>query len=89
MRQLVRSAAAAVMIFSALSGCGVQGTINNAVKQLEKGVTTFEGIKVILDDLAKNLDKGVYRDQVEEITRTTGQVAQLGVQGSQISHGSA
>lgn len=51
--------------------------LDRAVKQLERGVTTFTEIQEILSDVNKNLNNEVYKRQVEEIIRMTGQVAQI------------
>jgi hypothetical protein len=56
--------------------------IDHAIAELQKANRTFEDIKNILDGLKKNLDNGVYKDQVDDLIGRTGQVAQLSAEGS-------
>jgi len=50
--------------------------VDEAILQLERGIDTFDQGIEILDSLANNLDDGTYKDQVEELVVTTGNVAQ-------------
>lgn len=56
--------------------------IDHTIAELRKANRTFEDIKNILDGLKKNLDNGVYKDQVDDLIGRTGQVAQLSAEGS-------
>jgi hypothetical protein len=85
-----RAVYAVSLVLAALSaaapGCSQAdraiNSVNDAIAELQKGNKTFEDIKTILEGTKKNLDNGVYKDQVDELIGRTGQVAQLGVEGS-------
>jgi hypothetical protein len=76
----------APMLIYIFIGCShvrnIEEDIDGAIAALNCGVTSFEDITRILEGLKDKLDDGSYKDQVEGLIRTTGQVAQLNVQGS-------
>ena len=76
-----------VILFSCiLLGCGelhrVEDDIDSAVSELSRGVDSFEQAVDVLEGLKGKLDKGDYKNQVENLIRTTGQVGQLSIEGS-------
>lgn len=72
-----------LLIAGLASGCGgIEQKLDNTIGVLKQTNKTFEEMNKTLRSTAENLDKGKYRDQVNEIADRASKVAQLGVQSS-------
>lgn len=75
------------LALGAFSGCGgtgrsIEENIDVAIDDLSRGVDSFEDAVNVLEDLKGDMDDGTYKNQVEGLIRTTGQVSQLTYEGS-------
>jgi hypothetical protein len=70
----------------AFAGCGagrgLEANIDRAIDDFGRGVDSFEQAVDVLEGLKENMDEGTYKNQVEGLIRTTGQVGQLTFEGS-------
>jgi hypothetical protein len=77
---------AAFVAIGALTGCGtgrgIGANIDRAINDLSRGVDSFEQAVDVLEELKGDMDEGTYKNQVEGLIRTTGQVGQLTYEGS-------
>jgi hypothetical protein len=87
MRRSERSWALSLIVAVALvtaSGCGgidrAVNSIDSAIEELKKGTKTFAEIKDIVGGTKQNLDKGVYKDQVDDLLGRVSNVAEVGGQ---------
>lgn len=73
---------ALLLLVGLASGCGAERTVNNAINEVKVANKNFADLNATLAKTAKNLDEGIYKEQVKEIADRASQVAQLGIEGS-------